>query len=369
MTESTNSQRTVWDVLGSVSFSFKVGEDAERVDKEYLKILHDGQAEKNLNKIYEFIDMAERGSQPQGDSSLPKIIEDAYEIDPVRLFRFIEAKNDLVSYWTFLSMICNKEILFSFADMESDDPLLHFECARQILTRFSYNDGYESPCVNAVIRFAAKDIALWNSWIKKYEHNPKWAKITWSVLQKLKTKELIEYSENISLITCYLNTTGDLLEDGFHSIDVAKMDQIISTIAQTIYARWEEALITSKRNGRFQNNILISNYISILLPSMDFLFSDSKLWIEQFQKYVSLLNSDSHKWYSSETNYSSSFFLNLSNIYYLIVIRKDIQELLGHDDIRASVDTIKFLLSKYESFWKFNDSASRINHINDLLNV
>ena len=112
-----------------------------------------------------------------------------------------------------------------------------------------------------------------------------------------------------------------------------------------------------------------SNYISILLPSMDFLFSDSKLWTEQFQKYVSLLDSDSQKWYSSETNYSSSFFLNLSNIYYLIVIRKDIQELLGHDSVRASVDTIKFLLSKYEGFWKFNDSAIRINHIKDLLNV
>lgn len=369
MTESANSQRTVWDILDSVSFSFKVGEDAERVDKEYLKILHDGLAEKNLNKIYEFIEMAERGSQPQGDSNLPKIIEDAYKIDSARLFRFIETKNDLVSYWTFLSMICNKEILFSFADMESDDPLLHFECARQILTRFSCKDGYEAPCVNAVIKFASKDTALWNRWIKKHEHNSKWAKITWSVLQELETKELTEYSENISSITCYLSSTGDLLEDGFHSIDVTKKSQIISTIAQTIYERWEEALITSKRSGRFQNNILISNYISILLPSMDFLFSDSKLWIEQFQKYVSLLDSDSHKWYSSETNYSSSFFLNLSNIYYLIVIRKDIQELLGHDNVRASVDTIKFLLSKYESFWKFNDSAIRINHIKDLLNI
>ena len=369
MTESTTSQKTVWDDLDSVSFSFKVGEDAERVDKEYLKILHDGQAEKNLNKIYEFIEMAERGSQPQGDSNLPKIIEDAYKIESVRLFRFIEAKNDLVSYWTFLSMIFNKEILFSFADMESVDPLLHFECARQILTRFSCNDEYEVPCVNAVIKFASKDAALWNRWIKKYEHNSKWAKITWSALQELETRELIEYSENISLITCYLNTTGDLLEDGFHSIDVTKKNQIISTIAQTIYERWEKVLITSKRNGRFQNNILISNYISILLPSMDFLFSDSKLWTEQFQKYVSLLDSDSQKWYSSETNYSSSFFLNLSNIYYLIVIRKDIQELLGHDSVRASVDTIKFLLSKYEGCWKFNDSAIRINHIKDLLNI
>lgn len=369
MTESTNSQRTVWDVLDSVSFSFQVGEDAERVDKEYLKILHDGQAEKNLNKIYEFIEMAERGAEPRSDSDLPKIIEDAYKTDPVRLFHFIESKNDLVLYWSFLSMVCKKEILFSFSEMESDNPLLHYECARQILTRFSYKDGYEAPCVNAVIKFTFKDKALWNCWIKKFEHNPKWAKITWTVLQELETKELIEYSENISLITCYLNTTGNLLEDGYHGMDITKRNQIISTIAQTIYERWEEALITSKRNEQFQNNILISNYISILLPSMDFLFSDSKLWIEQFQKYVSLLDLDSHKWYSSETNYSSSFFLNLSNIYYLVVIRKDIQELLGHDDVRASVNTIKFLLTKYESFWKFNDSAIRINHIKDLLNI
>lgn len=274
MTRKKNPQRTVWEVLDSVTFSFTTDEHAERVDKEYLKILREGQSENNPNKIYEFIDMAERGAQPQVDSNLPKIIEDAYKTDPVRLFHFIESKNDLVFYWTFLSMVYRKEILFSFAEMESDNPLFHYECARQIFTRFSCKEGYEAPCVKAVIKFASKDTALWNCWTKKYEHNPKWAKITWAVLQELGAKELIEYSENISLITCYLNTTEDLLEDGFYSVDAAKRDQIISTIAKTIYDRWETALSAAKKNGGYQNNILVSNYISILFSSMDFLFSD-----------------------------------------------------------------------------------------------
>jgi hypothetical protein len=39
-------------------------------------------------------------------------------------------------------MVNRKEILFSFAEMESDNPLFHYECSRQILTRFSCKDGY-----------------------------------------------------------------------------------------------------------------------------------------------------------------------------------------------------------------------------------
>ena len=369
MTDSKNPQLTVWEVLDSVAFSIATDEHAERVDKEYLRILREGQSENDPNKIYKFIDMAERGAQLPGDSNLPQFIEDAYKTDPDRLFHFIETKNDLISYWIFLSMVNRKEILFSFAEMESDNPLFHYECSRQILTRFSCKDGYEAPCASAIIKFASKDMALWNCWVKKYEHNSKWAKITWTVLKELETKELIAYSEKINLITCYLNTTGDLLEDGFYSVDVTKRNQIISKIAGSIYNRWETALSTSKKSGRYQNNILISNYLSTILSSMDFLFSDNKLWIEQLQKYVSLLDSDSQKWHSSVTNYSSSFFLNLSNIYYLLVIRKDTQELFKHDGAKASVEALKFLLAKYENFWKFGEAETKVNQIKAILTI
>lgn len=367
MMKNSKPQRTVWEVLNSVSYSFNVGEDAERVDKEYLKILHNGQAENNLSKIYDFIETTERGAKPFGDSKIPLIIEEAYKADSVRLFHFIEGKNDLISYWVFLSMICSKEILFSFAEMESDNPLFHFECARQILTRFLCNEGYESPCANAVIKFALKDIALWSFWTKKYEHNSKWAKIIWIVLQELESRELIEYSKNINLITCYTHETGKLLEDGFNSVDTAKKNQILSIISKTIYEQWETALSTAKKDGKYQNSILISNYASVLLSSMDFLFSDNGLWAEQFNKHVYLLNSDTQKWYSSETNYSSSFFLNLTNIYYLIAIKKDEQKLLNQDSVRASAEIIKFLLTKYEYLWKYNDSAARVNQIKEII--
>ena len=65
----------------------------------------------------------------------------------------------------------------------------------------------------------------------------------------------------------------------------------------------------------------------------------------------------------------TSKLFSLSNIYYLVVIRKDMHELLEYEDVRASVVMIKFLLSKFEGFWKFNDSATSVNQIKDLLGI
>ena len=367
MIENNKIQNSVWDVLDSINCSFEVDDAAERADIEYFRILREGEAENNLNKIYEFIDVAERSSQPMGDTYLPAVLEEAYKTDAVRLFQFIEGKNDLVDYWVFLSMINDKEILFSFAEMQSQNALLHYECARQILRRFSYNEEYEVPCQNAIVKFACKDIELWTFWIKKYEHNSKWAKITWNVLSKLGEKELIAYSDNVSLIASFINEIGRNIQEGFNGVDIAKQNQIISIISNNIYERWEKALNVSKVNGRYQNGILLSNYTNIILSSMNVIFSDNLLWVEQFKRYACLLDADLHKWYSSEKNHFSPFFLNLTNIYYLLVIKENSLNSLDFSEAKHSAELIKFILSRYEFYWKFTESAVTVTRIYDLL--
>ena len=151
------------------------------------------------------------------------------------------------------------------------------------------------------------------------------------------------------------------------TVDIAKQNQIITIISNNIYERWEKALNVSKVNGRYQNGILVSNYTNIILSSMNLVFSDNFLWIKQLKKYACLLEEDLHKWYTSEKNQFSPFYLNLTNIYYLLVIKEDSLKSLNFSDAKHSVELIKFLLSRYELFWKFSESAATVTRIQDLL--
>ena len=367
MLEDNKTSKTVWEVLDSIHFSFNVDECAERVDIELLRILNEGINEGDINKIYDFIETAERGNQPIINSEVPQILEDAYKTDARRLFRFIESKKDIVDYWTFLSLISDKHIIYSFANMESDNSYFFFECARQILTRFSNDDSYKSPCTSAIIKFAMNDLNLWNCWTKKFENNVKYNRIIWNVISKLESPQLLEYSRTIRLIECFNNETGRIHQEGFLKLGAKERDRIILTIAKTIYDQWESALIESKNTGKYQNNILFSKYYSVILSSMELLFSEDNIWAAEMEKYVQFLESDIENWFSSETKHFSVFFLNLTNIYYLLLVKENKLEVIDSNRVKTSFEKIEFLLTKYECYWLFEDASEYISRIKNYL--
>lgn len=49
------------------------------------------------------------------------------------------------------------------------------------------------------------------------------------------------------------------------------------------------------------------------------------------------------------------------------VIKENSLKFLDFRDAKHSVELIIFILSKYESFWKFNESAVTVNHMENLL--
>lgn len=367
MLEDNKTSKTVWEVLDSICFSFNVDELAERVDIELLRILNEGRNEGNINKIYDFIETAERGNQPIINSKVPQILQDAYKTDARRLFRFIESKKDIVDYWTFLSLISDKNIIYSFVDMESNNAYFFFECARQILTRFSDDDNYKIPCTSAIIKFAMSNLNLWNYWTKKFECNVKYTRIIWDVISKLEASQLLEYSKTIQLLECFNSEAGRIYQEEFWELGFKERNQIILTIAKTIYDQWESALKESKNIGKYQNNILISKYYSVILSSMEFLFSDDKMWAVEIEKYVQFLELDIENWFPSETNRFSVFFLNLTNIYYLLLVKENKFKVIDINSVKTSFEKIDFLLTKYECYWLFDDASKYISYIKSYL--
>lgn len=367
MLEDNKTSKTVWEVLDSIHFSFNLGEGAERVDIELFRILEEGRNEGDINKIYAFIESYERGHHPLINSNVSKILEDAYKTDARRLFQFIESKKDIVDYWIFLSLISDKNIIYSFACMESDSAYFFFECARQILIRFSDDDNYKSPCTSAIIKFAMNNMDLWNYWTKKYEYNVKYTRIIWDVISKLEASQLLEYSRTIRLIECFNNEAERIYQEEFLKLGSKERNQIILTIAKTIYDHWESALIESKKTGKYQNNVLISKYYSVILLSMEFLFSDDNIWGAEIEKYVQFLESDMENWFSSETNHISVFFLNLTNIYYLLLVKENKLKAMDSNSVKSSLKKIEFLLTKYECYWIFDDASEYINRIKNCL--
>ena len=76
-------------------------------------------------------------------------------------------------------------MLVDFAKMDVSYPCFYYECARILLKRTS---GIDEKCKEAIIaavkRIADRDLALWERWVQRKEHNTNWQQLLFSVLSR-----------------------------------------------------------------------------------------------------------------------------------------------------------------------------------------
>ena len=100
---------------------------------------------------------------------------------------------------------------------------------------------------------------------------------------------------------------------------------------------------------------------------MELLFSEDNIWAAEMGKYVQFLESDIENWFSSEINHFSVFFLNLTNIYYLLLVKENKLKVIDSNIVKTSFKKIDFMITKYECYWLFNDTSEYVNRIKNYL--
>ena len=226
-------KKDIWEMISSVSYSTHIAGNAGRADQKFFEHLQEGIADNDLDKIYEFIDAYERGKSIKPDELVCRLFQKAYREDSARLCQLLAEKNNIVDYWIFLSTCCETDMLVDFAKMDVAYPCFYYECARILLKRTS---GIDEKCKEAIIaavkRIADRDLALWERWVQRKEHNTNWQQLLFSVLSKVSREALKRFAQTINLDMMLQNHKEDIVAWEFERLSDTSKKYILENISK-----------------------------------------------------------------------------------------------------------------------------------------
>lgn len=361
--------KEIWKLIDSIKIDMKLGDNAGRSDKMFYMHLQEGLQEKNLDKIYECITAVERGCGLRTDEIICKQIERAYELDPMRLCHAIAKRQNLVDYWVLLSTCCNTEMIADFTKIEVEDVLFYYECARILLKRIHREEKCREGIVSAIRRVADTDLKLWKYWIIKTEYNVKWQRLLGDVLGKLQKEALEIYAETITLDMATPKNEIEIITAAFEAIPDAQRNFVIGVMANRIFARWADDIEQKKIQKDFQSGIIISAYSNIILYCLDEHLREDNKWKDFLVERIVSLESDLYEWYESVSQMQSIFFLDVTQIYYCLCLKKD--KLKNIFDLKTIeyICKLKRIMSMYElERFKDENQSLIMKEMKDMLN-
>lgn len=364
--DNATKQTSVWEVLGTVKVDMKIGENAGRSDQMFYQHLQEGMQENDLDKVYEFIDAMERGCGLSIDENIHKLMNKAYEENPLRLGELIAARNSLIDYWIFLSY-CTSEIICELIAIETEYTLFYYECARLLLQKIKIDNGYRVYIVKAVKKFAMRDCELWKRWNNKNEYNIEWQKSVGEVLAGLTEESLIIYANTIHLDIENRNDLLRIITEAFQNIPDDCIEHILSVISEDICLRWKNYIQIKKEQKKFQSDITISVYINIILWSMETLMKEKDIWEKEFVANAETLEKDMYEWYENKSQMISVFFIDVTQIFYLLFLKKSELSDMKTEAILNATYKIRMLMKRFDVFW--NKNAELKTEMESLLNL
>lgn len=364
--DDTAKQTNVWEVLDKVKVNMKIGENAGRADQIYYQHLCEGMQKNDLNKMYETISAVERGCGITRDENMDKLIKKAYEENTGRLGEFIANRNNLLDYWMFLSY-CTPEVIGQMILIETEYTLFYYECARLLFQEIKRDNSYRTYIVRAVKKIAMHDSELWERWLNKNEHNMTWQKMIGEVLAELTEEPLVVYANSIHLDMVVRKDELRIITESFHEITDDRFDYILSVISEDICQRWKNYVQTKKEQKKFQSGIMISAYTNIILWSMDVVMKKRYIWEKEFFTITKTLEHDMYEWFENESQMRNVFFVDMTQIFYLLHVKKYELSDMGTEVVLNAVSKIKILMKRLDRFWDRNNE--RKTELESLLNL
>lgn len=350
------TQKNIWKVLSMVNYSVKIGEDAGRADRMFYKHLQEGIENNDLDKIYEFIEASERGCGIRSDEIIRKIFRKAYEEDPERLCKILADKNNIVDYWICLTTYCDMDMILNFIKINVPYAHFYYECARILMQRMQVEEVQcEEGVVLAVRRLMDLDISLWKRWLCKNEYNMRWQKLVFHVLENADLEALRIYAQTIHLDMVTQKNKLGIITQAFAHMKTASKKYILSGVSNIIWNRWCLTIDEKKKNFNFIKNIYITSYTNIILEAFLDSLSRKEEWKLYFLRYGEVFIQDMCVWYETESQMTSVFFYDITQIYYILLVGIQCQMIEADDEIRCCIQNIKTCIHRYRHYWEEKD--------------
>lgn len=341
---------TIWQKLQALNVTINTP-----IEPDYLEYIRGIkiQDESGVDKIYNFIESAERGVGIPYDEDLINLVKECYKNDPQKTFAILVTKDSFITIWVILSTACNFEMLSFFTKECSDNYLFCYECTRIIFQKYDIDNAVKNAIIDGIRNFGNGNIKLWVRWIKKYEWNNKWINLLDNIIVELDLKLLRTYIENINLSIPVWNMHIKTIGENYKSILHLKNEEKFKVMAELLINRWEDFL----KNKKFSIvNLHITPYTTLIMTSMDYIFSENhKLWIDNMIKWVEILDTDMYNWYKTEYGRKQAFYCDMTQIYYLIKVVPAGMKLRDNTVLRDICTNISYILEKYDYFEETNN--------------
>lgn len=168
------------------------------------------------------------------------------------------------------------------------------------------------------------------------------------MLGKLQKEALEIYADTITLDMATSRNEIEIITAAFETIPEAQRNFVIGVMANRIFARWIDDIEQKKIRKDFQSGIIISAYSNIILYCLDEYLREDNKWENFFVEWIVSLESDMYEWYESISQMQSIFFLDVTQIFYCLCLKKDELKSISDSKIIEHMHKLKRIMSIYE---------------------
>lgn len=352
----------VFDQIEQAAIQPRLDARAGISDRELFQILQQGEDEQDIDKIYRFITSYEMGCYNGPPKILQEMVLSAYEKSPIRLIEILNAKGRLMEHFMHIACLDNDMISAYIRDSRITNPLLLYECIRQLFAREKRKQNLETVIVLAVIQLSYLDRILWKRFLSEFEKNTIFIRILGQVLVGISEESLKDYAEGIQLdlsVQELQNTTNS-----FTMISDEKQNFILENVAEILYSRWCEHLLSIKLSKKFIAKPIINGYSNLILTTINFLYSDTTrlkdLLIDQLKEF----QDDMFLWYEKNIHKMTYYFVGITQIYLsMLVLNGRTLDKSSGELLRLQLVNARDLIIRHKYFRSKNEHSDLIDDI------
>lgn len=327
---------TLESVALECSFSLSSNHWEAQAYNEYTK----GIKEKNIQKIYQFVDAWERGLGQYilGKNSFINICTFVLSnISFNRLLDILNLKNDTLTIITLIAYL-DSEVKLQLAS-QSTNKLLQFEALRQVVY-FTCNHSLcknllknENELVTQIIVKLSYDQEFWKQFIDFYLQYPLRAPQLFIPLG-LALEQVDKDAVEVFIQTVQINQFYDEISETAlnNCIFHIKDDDLQKEIMEKLFLRWLDFI---DNYNDFFSGIFTTNIINIVISYIMHFQSKSDV-IATMQKLFTNINEIDNKWFQDESTQQNYFYKHMSKLFvYAFAVKK-----FKLDNIKRKIETL-----------------------------
>lgn len=348
--------------LQAAEMKTEIGADAPQSDHEFIRILQEGEAEGNLDKIYQFVSACERGNGLLRNSVVIDLVRQAYEQSPERTMQILAGKRHL-ERCVFLSA-CSEEMKIMFIRMgASGNMLFLYECLRQLLRTESHSLEKVEAVVSGISMLSEGDETLWERWIRTEEYNKNWQSLLGRILPELGSDALLLFAKTIRMD--FPENQYAQISNSLSQMNAKKMERVQHACASILYSRWKEYLQALREKKSALRGVLMSGYQELIFQSLRYVCRDQAVWEREVMDCLSLFEEDMYSWYTNVVELSAVFFVHMSQLFLLLHAGADLGVYPGKK-LSRMLEKAEQQMEVQEYLWK-NDGQESLKSIRQLI--